>query len=671
MPTREIYWNIDLHGLLYLFAFAAIALFVWGYYRRYRLWRIGQPEEVKLNVGGAFWRLFDNALIQRRVLRQPYPGLMHLAIFWGFVVLFVGTLFVAAKADIGLPVFHGTWYLVLSAALDLMGLVAIIGVVMALVRRYVMRPDYLENRVEDGLILTFLLTVLVTGFWLEGLRIAAAGDPWAHWTPVGLFFANYLVPTSSSAQLALHQFLWWLHLLLGVGFILALPFTKLGHILVAPLNILFRPEGPKGALATMDLEDETLETFGVNSVNQFTWRQLMQSDACVRCGRCLMACPTRVTGKPLRPMDLIQNLRDELSKTGPAITAARVSGGNSTMAEDSPLEVVSVEGLWSCTTCRYCEEACPVLVEHVDKIVDMRRYKVLMEADMPAEGQAVIRNIDSNGNPWGLGRNTRSNWIEDMEIEIPVLEPGGKTQYLFWVGCAGAFDHRNVKITQALAQVLTAAGVDFAVLGNSETCCGDSARRLGNEYLYQMLAQENIAALDSVEFEAIVTACPHCFNTLRNEYPDLGGDWRVLHHSQLLEELLSGGHLEIPVAAEVGLTVTYHDSCYLGRYNNVYQQPRTAIERLPGVKVREMSQARVDAFCCGAGGGRMWLEETVGDKIYLDRTRQALATNAEAIATACPFCLTMFEDGLKDEGKEDAIPVLDLVELIARRLDLA
>jgi len=684
VPTRELYWNIHGWVLLYLLMVISLTIFAYGFYRRYRLWRLGRPEVRWDQLKERLWSLLAYGFGHRRILRDPYPGLMHFLVFWGFVVLFIGTLLVAVQADLHLPILYGTFYLYFSLFLDIFGILATLGIIIAAFRRYGQRPDRLDSGLDDALTLLWLFLILASGFAVEGLRIAATHDPWASWSPFGLFFARLFAGLSRAGLVVTHRWLWWIHLVLAMGLIAYLPYSKLLHILVSPANQFFRRLTPVGAISLVDLENS--ETFGVSQLKEFSWKHLLDLDACTRCGRCQDNCPAYLSQKPLSPKAVIQDLRKELNRLSPE---PRTLAG----------EVIAAEAIWACTTCRSCEEQCPVFVEPLAKLIEFRRYAVLMEGSGPAELNRVFKNVENSGNPYGLSQASRGDWA--AELGVKTMAEADEVDYLFWVGCAGSYDQRSLNITKSLARILQRAGVNFAILGSEEKCCGDWARRSGNEYLFQSLALENIEVMKGYNVKRIVTACPHGYNTLKNEYPQLGGNFEVVHHTELLAKLLREGRIKLdPVTQEAlgltpveisgeagaspttpggssapgtvtppGLKVTYHDSCYLGRYNQIYAEPRLILKGLAVTgELLEMERNRGRSFCCGAGGGRMWLEETEGQRINLLRTEQALATGANVIGTACPFCLTMFEDGLKLKGKGEEVKVYDIAELVEKAM---
>ncbi|WP_366921474.1 4Fe-4S dicluster domain-containing protein [Metallumcola ferriviriculae] len=665
--SRQLYWNIHGHGFMYLLFLVALVIFGYGIYRQYKLWRRGLPENRTDDIPTRIYNVLVHTFSHRRILREGYAGSMHGMIFYGFILFVLGTTVVALQADFGLEIYHGSLYLWLSLLLDLGGLAAIVGILLAYYRRYVLKPDRLDNKPDDGYSLHLLLLIIVTGFILEGFRITATQDPWAAWSPVGMVIGKVFGVMSAGALSGAHVFFWWLHLLLAFGFIAYLPYSKLLHIVTTPLNQFFSTLRPKGALAGIDFENEDLENYGVSQLEHFTWKQLFDTAACTRCGRCQDNCPAYLTKKPLSPKEMTQDLKAYLEDCGSAkqsIGTGEEVTAETAAAEEKSLvgDVFSEDTIWSCTTCRACQEQCPSLVEHIDKTIGMRRHLVLEESNFPAEVQTVFRNLENNSNPWGVGFAERAKWAEGLDVKI--LEEDSDVDILYWPGCAGAFDDRNKKVAAAVVKVLQAAGINFGILGTEEKCCGDSARRIGNEYLFQMTAEENIETIKSYGIKKIVTHCPHCFNTLKNEYPEFGADFEVVHHTQYIRELIDTGAL--PLCKSTDLEVTYHDSCYLGRYNDEYQAPRQVIDRLGGT-IKEMEKNNNQSFCCGAGGGRMWMEETLGSRINEERTKQAVATGAGTVVTNCPFCLTMIEDGLKNY-EDTEMNTFDIAELVEKAL---
>lgn len=695
VPAREVLWNITGHWLIYPCFIAALAVAVVFFVRRWRLWKIGEPENRSDRRGERLRGAVRDALLQVKVAERRGPGLVHVAMYVAMIILLIATATVAAQADLGLPLVQGDFYLYfLSLTVDIAGAAFCIAMVACIVRRIANRA--LDTKPGDIVVLGLLLAIGVTGFVLEGLRIAGTGDPWSEWSPVGSLFAGLFVSWDQGQIELAHRVLWWFHMALAFALIAYWTYSKLVHVLLVPAGVYWRDLKPKGELPFIDMEDEGLLSFGCGRLEELTWKDLFDTQACVRCNRCQDLCPAFATGKPLSPKSFIQDLGAELEQRGPIIyrlqkeaaaqernaadaaesekaskavpalpkAEALLENADLTDAEraiiDRPLvgAVIAPETLWACTTCGACMEACPAFVEHVPKVVKMRTYQVSMESAFPPEAQATFRNLENNGNPWGLGWQTRSKWAEGLDV--PTIAEAPDAEYLYWPGCSGAFDARNRKVSAALVSLLAEAGVSFAILGNEEKCCGDAARRMGNEFVYFMLASENIATLQAYGVKKIIVQCPHCYQALARDYPQLGGHFEVIHHSELLARLVREGRL--PRAREALGRVCFHDSCYLGRYQDVYEAPR-AVVRAAGGSVVEMGRNRRASFCCGAGGGRMWLEESAGARINEARCAQALDTDPDLLATSCPFCLTMLADGMVSADSD--VPVRDIAELLA------
>ena len=634
-------------------------VFAYGFYRRYRLWMVGKPDPRTEQPWERLKSIWAYVMGHKRMLRDTYPGWMHLLIFYGFVVPFV--VVVITQANFSLPKFLA---LPLSLLFDLLGILGIVGILLAAYRRYVQKP---ENQTYDTslgnlIALLLLLGIFGLGFSIEGLRLARTQPGWVAWSPVGWVFSQFFSGLTEPNQVLLHRLLWRLHLFLVLGFIAFIPYSRMLHILTAPANIYFRSLTPKGELPPI-LNFETAETFGASKLEELTWKQLFDMDACMGCGRCLDHCPGAVTGKPLAPKKNWDSLRVHMEERA----ALRRKGVDPDGEGQKKLigDALSEDVIWSCTNCLACAMVCPVFIPCVDKFLEMRRYLVLMESRFPPEVQLVFRNMENNSNPWGVGLGLRADWAKGLDVKTMAEE--SDIDFLFWVGCAGSFDDRNKKVATSLAKILKSAGVKFSILGTEEGCCGDSARRIGNEYLYQTLVQANIEVLKNYGVKKIVTICPHCFNTLKNEYPQFGGKYEVLHYTQFLVELLGQGKLKLTKPVEK--VITYHDSCYLGRANEVYEEPRQILRAIPGLKMVEMERNRIRSFCCGAGGGRMWMEEKLGSRINQERTDQALKTQAQMVGTACPYCLTMLGDGIKEKGLEETLTAVDLAELVEQSLE--
>ncbi|UCE18421.1 MAG: 4Fe-4S dicluster domain-containing protein [Gemmatimonadota bacterium] len=644
-----------------LLILGAFCICGYGFYRRAALWRIGTAEHRTDNLGARSRTTLSQIFGHGRILRERVPGLMHLFLFYGFVIPFL--VVILFQLFFSLPPPFGN---IFSLILDCVGFLGLVGIIIAFIRRYIQKPTRLESTPQDAIGLALISCILLFGFLVEGFRMGSLVTPASVWSPVGSVVAGVFHGLGLSRLLhaTLHGVVWRIHFLLILGFIAYIPYSKLFHILVSPLNILLRSHGPKGALQSIDIE--TAETFGVSTIKEFTWKQLLDLDACMQCGRCQDRCPAHLSEKPLTPRKVISDLKNHLHSEGPKVLKMKAESGSDAGADQTLVgETIAEDELWACTTCRACMEICPVYVEHVDKIVDMRRYQVLMESRFPQEVVATFKNMETNSNPWGIGWAARADWSEDLEVKT--LSESSDADILFYVGCAGSFDERYKQVAVAFVKILRAAGINFAILGTEEKCCGDSARRIGNEYLFQMMAMENIENMKNYGVERVVTLCPHCFNTLKNEYPQCDGLFHVVHYTEFLSDLLSNGQLRL--VKECDRTIAYHDSCYLGRYNDIYDAPRKILSMIPGITRVELERWGANSFCCGAGGGRMWMEELIGQRINEVRIEEILKKKPNIIGTACPYCLTMFEDGIKAKDAEEQLVAQDLIELIARSME--
>ena len=672
-------------------------MLIWGSLRfadRIRNWERGAPDRRKTTRTNVKRRLADYraGVYMRTLLRDSAAGLMHSMIYFGFLVLLGVTtvLEIDHQMPPALKFLHGDVYRAYAAVGDIAGVVFTGGVIWAIVRRYVQRPYRIriKTKPEHALGLGVLLAIGVTGFGAEMFRIAeglSAGENLDHekWSVIGYPLAQ-LVDGASADTLSTWHLGWWVaHVLSFIAFLAILPVTMLRHMFTSPMNMYLKDrDRPKGAMKAMpNLTETSLETFGAHVVEDFTWKQLLDLDACTMCGRCTSVCPAHATGKPLDPREIVLKSGEVMAATAAHAPGGKVSpplGVDSeiTISANSLFERITAEEIWSCTSCKACDEICPVNIEILDKILDMRRYLALMESDFPAELGNAYRAMENQGNPWGMNQGERGDWAKDLDVTV--LDPSSPFthEYLYWVGCAGSFDDKNKRVTQSMAKLLKRAGIDVAILGPNEMCTGDSARRSGNEYLFQMLAMPNVEMLNGMGVQKIITQCPHCFNTLANEYPQLGGKYEVVHHSQLLESLIESGKLDVSNAT-LEERITYHDSCYLGRHNDVYMAPRNVVGSISGVEVVEMPRNGTKGMCCGAGGARMWMEENIGTKVNDERAAEAISTGATRVATACPFCYVMLDDGVKGAGKEEhevkvadiSIHLLDAIENGERRRD--
>ncbi len=653
--TREIFQDISAAQqlLFYLLAAAAIGIFIYGLALRMRRWGRGSGTPGIRDAPYHLSDFFVHVFSQPRLRHERSSGLMHPLIFWGFFTLFVGTELTAVEHDTPLSFLHGLFYLIFSLAMDLAGLALLAGIGIAAYRRYIVRPERTAGGRYGGVLLT-LAALAVTGFLLEGFRMALGPTYWHDWSPVGAAIAAGLGGIARPALHRWHMTAWWVHAFITFGFIATFPFTRLLHALAGPLNILFAETRPKGRLHAPFRLDELESGMSVRVAPQrprdLTWKQLLSLDACTECGLCEQQCPATAAGRPLSPKRVIVNLRQHLDC-------------NPEQGWDTPLaEIIAPLESWSCTTCRACMEACPVGIEHIDLLVDVRRGLV-QESCLDENMSKTLNNLRQVGNPFGPPSEQRLNWTAALpqSLKVPTVAERPDAEWLLWVGCAGAYDERAQKVARATVAVLHRAGVDFAVLGSQERCTGDAARRLGEEGLFQQLARHNIALLKAHRVRKIVTQCPHCLNTLRSEYPEFGGDFEVVHHSELIAELMRAGRLQTG-GSSLG-SVTYHDACYLGRHNGLFAEPRHLLQGISGLEVREMPRTRQRSFCCGAGGSNMWFEVHAGQKINSMRYAEARATGARAVATACPFCMTMFDDAA---GSSEVEPLLvrDIAEIV-------
>ena len=656
-------------------------MLVWGSFRfadRVRNWERGAPDRRRTTLKNAERRLKDYraGVYMQTLLRDSAAGLMHSMIYFGFLVLLgvTTTLEIDHQLPESLKFLHGGVYQGFAFVGDTAGIVFTLGVVWAIVRRYVQKPYRIriKTKREHGIILGVLLLIGVSGFFAEAFRIAASevgGKDMAFekWSFIGYPLSRAFTGLAHGTLETWHQVGWVTHVVAFVVFLALLPVTMLRHMFTSPLNMYLKDrDRPKGAMRAMpNLTETSLETFGASVVEDFTWKQLLDTDACTMCGRCTSVCPAHATGKPLDPREIVLKTGEVMAATAAHAPGGKVSpplsvDGEITVGANSLFERISSEEIWACTSCKACDENCPVNIEILDKILDMRRYLSLMESSFPAELGNAYRAMENQGNPWGMNQAERADWAKDLDVDV--VDPGSPFthEYLYWVGCAGSFDDKNKKVTQAMTKLLQRAGVDVGILGPSEMCTGDSARRSGNEYLFQMLAMPNIEMMNGMGVQKIITQCPHCFNTLKNEYPQLGGNYEVVHHSEFLEWLIDTGKLDMRNAS-LQDRITYHDSCYLGRHNDVYMAPRRVVGSIKGLEIVEMPRNGTKGMCCGAGGARMWMEESIGTKINDERAQEAVSTGASRVATACPFCYIMLDDGVKAAGaEEDQIKVADI-----------
>jgi Fe-S oxidoreductase len=645
-----------------------------------RLIRAGKPDSSRTR--GPITRKAEAEVVevagQRKLLQWTVPGLAHFFTMWGFTILLLTI--IEAYGDLFDKYFHipgiGTmaW---LGFVEDFFACAVLVALVTFSIIRLMQAPARLERKSRfygshtgaAWLVLLMIAGVIITLLLYRGAQVNTNPTqfPYDNWAFASHAVASWLHPLGSGVNAVLATVFLILNIAIISGFIVFIAYSKHLHIFIAPINVAFsrRPRalGALGNTPDMDMENVDEDTvFGVGEVGHFTWKQMLDFATCTECGRCQSQCPAWNTEKPLSPKLLIMDLRDNMFAMADPLLSKE---GEQTALVPN---VIDPDVLWACTTCGACVNECPVDIEHIDAIIDMRRYQVLMESEFPSEAGLMLRNVENQGDPWGLGQAKRTEWTESLDFEIPVITGTipDDIEYLYWVGCAGALDERARKGVQATARMLHRAGVTFGILGPKESCTGDPVRRLGNEYLYQEQTKMNIATLDEIGAKKIIATCPHCFNTIKNEYPALGGNYEVIHHSQLLEHLVKTGRL-VPGAGYNG-TVTYHDPCYLGRHNRVFEEPRHVLDAIKGAKQVEMRRCKERGFCCGAGGARMWLEENIGKRVNMERTEEALGTGADVVSTACPYCMIMLDDAVRAHSKEDEVRVLDLSQLVEESL---
>jgi Fe-S oxidoreductase/nitrate reductase gamma subunit len=685
-PTREIYWNVIGHSLMYVLFAAALGVFAWGIWRRVRLWRLGGPAQRLDRVPERVRVLLAEVFAHRRQRRRTIPAITHLFIFWGFLAMVVATSLISLQEWSGIEYLHGDFYLGYSLLSDSFGILGVLGLSMALWRRLVVRPSHLHTVADDWVALALLLVLFLQGFLLEGARIAVTElqqqPALARWSPGGYVVALLVEGLGTERLTGLHRSLWWIHAATAFGFIGYLSHGKLSHVFYGPLNIFLRDLDGSGKLrhpdieALLDSDPDALENLGVARVDQFDWKQLLDLDTCLNCGRCEEVCPATQSGVALSPRKLIQDLKSNLHRAGPALLEAAAAGDGEPALDGLPAlfgepgdgpsaPSVTEEEIWGCRTCGACQTECPVHIEHIPKIIDMRRNLVMTEARMGEETQGFLKNIEDRMHPWVGTPHDREAWFADLDIKV--LGRGEQAEYLFWVGCTGALVDRNIKVTRAVVRVLQAAGVDFAVLGAEESCTGDPARRVGEELSFQTCAKTNVETLERYGVRKIIATCPHCFNSFRNEYTDFDGNYEVIHHTQLIADLIQEGRLR---PRKELASLTYHDPCYLGRHNGVYDAPRDVLQGLaqPGGFV-EMERSRSKALCCGSGGGYAWMDDSPTSRINHMRLQDVRDSGADTAAVSCPFCMQMFDEALGARDPEGSIRVADIAELVADALE--
>ena len=656
VPFRDTFWNVPgwAQIALYIGGTVAIAILVYGMWQHVKLWRAGTPEHRLDHVPQRVRLVAKHALGQVRTLSQAYPGVMHAIMFWGFLALFMGTVLATIDWDITLPLFgykllKGPFYLFYETVLDLFGLFFVIGLGMAVWRRFVVRPARVDPTARFARVLALLFVINLTGFIMEACRLAATQPAWAPWSPVGWALGQAMLGAGMSerALRATHLSVWLFHAVISLAFIAFIPYSYFIHLFTTPLNIFFSKLSPRGEIKPITNIEEA-ETLGISKLEEFSWKRRLDFDACVECGRCQDVCPAYMAGTALSPKRVIVKLKRHLH----GVLPGPIHG-----------ELIKADELWACTTCMACVQECPAFIDIVDTIIDLRRYLTLSEGALPSTAPQSLQNIQRAGNPWGMPAAERLAWAEGLDV--PLMEAGQEVEYLYWVGCSASYDKRNQAIARSVVAILKKAGVSFAVMPE-ERCHAEVGRRLGEEYLYQTVQHENVEAMKQYKFRKVITHCPHCFNTIKNEFPQFGGTYEVLHHSVVINELIESGRIR-PIKP-LDATVVFHDSCYLGRYNGIMQAPRKAMAAVPGLKVIDPPRAQERGLCCGGGGGHMWMEVPSEKRVNVIRTEELMQTGASIVGTACPFCLAMVDLGRKVKGAEETLAVKDVSELIADSL---
>jgi Fe-S oxidoreductase len=659
---------LGISGVVWFWALTVVGVgaVVFSLSRRFSVLEMGRPENRFDRLGERFKHVLIYAFGQKKMFDDPFAGIYHLLIFYGFLVVSVRTVTMVVEglfAGWELPLLHtGVGHAYLFSK-DVFEALVLLGLVFAVWRRGVQRKDRIIQSSGAWIVIGLIAILMLTDLVSEGARIAAGALDGSS-LPVSALFGSFFAGFSEGALQSIYSWTWWIHLITLYVFANELPYSKHFHVYTSIFNVFFANLNPPGKLPSMDLENVDENTrFGISTITDFTWKQMLDMYTCTECGRCREYCPTTLTDKPLQPVLFLKTVRDQLYSEQNELLSI---SGEETAASQHELVpvVVDPEVIWACTTCRWCERACPLDISYVDKLVEMRQNLVLEKAEFPEEAQPAFRGYEVNGNPWQLPTEERGNWAEGLDIPL-ASEAGGDFDYLFFVGSPGSYDDHGKKVSRALAKILKAAGVKIAILGPEEASSGDAARRLGNEYLFQTLAMQNIEVMNGYEVKKIVTNCPHVFNTLAHEYPDFGGNFEVVHGTQLVADLVRQGRVKLTEAVELDLA--YHDPCYLGRTNGEYDAPRFLLNTIPGLKVREAELSRDRSMCCGAGGGRMWLEEDIGTRINQLRFDQLRASGTSEIAVACPYCFSMLSDAQREGGLEDA-QTLDVIELVARSL---
>jgi Fe-S oxidoreductase/nitrate reductase gamma subunit len=671
--TRPLMWNISHVWVMYGLFVLALVICAWGIRKRIQFWRRGKSDAERLSDWGKrFSVLLREVFWQKQVRNSTYPAILHCLVFYSFIVLVITTLVVMLEYDAGhllgrdLGIFKGYLYVLLTVASELAGILILIGIAMAAYRRYVIKPETLPNTLEDGLVLLLIAGMIVTGYLVEGLRIAVNGDSWAMLSPVGWGVSTLFAGISEDTGGSLHAFLWWIHTILAMSWIAMIPYTKFVHLLSLPTNVFFSKLKPRGELNRQDIEKlmESAESedlkIGIQKADELTWKQRMDLDTCISCGRCEEVCPAYMADKTyFTPRQLVSRLKkslDEIDKPGSGMKAAEI--------QDIVGKAFDEEFIWHCRTCGACMEVCPASIDHVDTLMELRRNEVLIQGRMPEEAGRALRMFETNGNPFGP-QSDRVDWIDKMKVRV--VAPGEKVDVLYWIGCCVTFDPQKHKIADDLCRLMEIGGIDFGVLGKDEKCCGDPARVMGQEMLFQQAAKEQVELLKQREFNILLTGCPHCYNVLKHEYKQFGGNFNVMHHSEYIRQLFDRGALKKPYGS--AHVYAYHDPCYLGRYQKIYDPSREIIKTIPQARMIEMKNCRQKSLCCGAGGGHYWMDLKRGERINNIRVKQAHDAGADTIVTACAYCMHMLQDSMKLLNYDESMRVVDVASLAADSLE--
>ena len=662
---------MELKNIIFvLFFLLAMGFFIWSCKNLLKYMLVAQKKDDRFDkIGTRLKRVWNIAFAQTKLLRDPSAGILHFLIFWGFILFLfavVEALIQGFYSPFSLS-FLGPVYSVITIIQDIFAILVFLACLYALYRRFVLHIPRLEvdrSGKIDAVIILVLIMLVCVSMYGENISLIAKHNfvlgPFEI-RPLTFPLSKMIYGSDASWAATNFQIFWWMHIVVVLSFMNILPYSKHLHVITSIPNTYFANLDPiRNTLKPINLEDENIEFFGAADIEHLSWKQILDGYSCTECGRCTSVCPAATVGKSLSPREIMVDIRRRTKDKAPLMVAGVTEGQvfEKTLVHDYIQDIK----LWQCTTCMACVQECPVMIEHVDSIVDMRRDLVLTESQFPSNLNNVFKSIETNFTPWAFNQADRANWAEGMNIKTIAEDNSG--EILFWVGCAGSFDARYKKVTQSFAKLMQKANVDFRILGTEEKCNGDTARRLGNEYLAQMMMKDNVNTLNNYGVKKIVTACPHCFHSLKNEYPQFGGNFEVMHHSQLIDQLIEEGRIQLKESEEKKGKITYHDSCYLGRYNGVYDSPRNSLKRIKNLELAEMKRNKSRGFCCGAGGGRMFLEDEEGGRINEERTKEALGTNADTVASACPFCMTMITDGVKQFEKSDDVSVKDIAEII-------